>query len=84
MHNGGKKFSKLIRSGTAVTTYEKAIEKLDKCFVKAANTDFDSFVNRLRVLLTNCSFNDAEAEIRTQIIHGCVSDTLRIKALAEN
>ena len=70
LHYGGKKISKLIRSGTAVTTYEKAIEKFDKCFVKAVNTDFerftfstskqgrnetfDSFVNRLRVLSTNC------------------------------
>ena len=31
MHYGGKKITKLIRSGTAVTKYEDALTKLDKC-----------------------------------------------------
>ncbi len=86
--------------GNEDAAYADIIDQLDGYYVKAINSDyerytfslarqaknesFDAFVNRLRVLATNCNFADSKAEIRTRIIHGCYSEQLRVKALAEN
>jgi hypothetical protein len=85
--------------GTENAPYKEIVAKLDGFYAKAVNADFekytfslarqaknepfDAFVNQLRVLSTNCGFNDPTAEIRTRIIHGCFSEQLRVKALAK-
>ena len=81
-------------------TFKQMITELDQFFVEkinveyekyvfsqakqARNEQFDCFVNRLRVLAKNCGFVDKDSEIKSRIIQGCFSETLRIRALTEN
>ena len=45
--------------------------------------DFNSFLTRLRQLLSTCHIADADRELKTQIIQGCTSSRLRRKALSD-
>ncbi|CAF1082211.1 unnamed protein product [Brachionus calyciflorus] len=78
-------------------TYEEVIAELDKFFVEKVNVEyekfifsqtkqaknepFDAFVNKLRVLVKNCGYKDTDAEIKSRIIQGCYTESLRIQAL---
>ena len=44
----------------------------------------DTFHTRLRKIAANCDFHDADNEIKIQLIQGCTSHQLRLKALQES
>ena len=44
---------------------------------------FEQFITRLRVLAADCAFANKDNEIKSQIIQGCISKELRLKALRE-
>ena len=44
----------------------------------------DTFYTRLRRLATTCDFHDVDREILTQILHGCLSQRLRRRALRDD
>ena len=50
---------------------------------QAQHEPFEQFITRLRVLAPDCNFHDKDAEIKSQIIQGCSSKELRLKALRE-
>ena len=62
------------------TTYEVLKFRAAK---QGPSESLDSFHTRLRTLSINCNFPDVDAEIVTQIIHGCNSHRLRRRALRE-
>ena len=47
------------------------------------NETIDQYYSRLKNLAKTCNYTEAEKEIKTQIIHGCRSHSLRIKALSD-
>jgi len=50
---------------------------------QAMQEPFDQYITRLRVLAADCQFTDKDSEIKSQIIQGCASKELRLKALRE-
>ncbi|XP_041471780.1 uncharacterized protein K02A2.6-like [Lytechinus variegatus] len=81
-------------------TYTKAKEVLETYFQPKQNTMYetiifrrerqqqgesiDQYCTRLRKLAERCNFTDAERELKTQIIEGCLSSQLRRKALEKD
>ena len=63
--------------------YEKYVFRNTK---QKADENMDQFFTRLRQLAVNCGFTDGTVkdEIKSQIIQGCASSTLRKKALRDN
>ena len=49
-----------------------------------ATETLDQFYTRLRQLASNCEFDKVDAELKSQIILGCKSSTLRRKALEDD
>ncbi|MES9884606.1 MAG: hypothetical protein ABW185_27490, partial [Sedimenticola sp.] len=80
--------------------YDKTKSALEKYFKPQVNKEFeifefrrmkqyesetvDQFATRLRQKAENCEFSDRDSEIKSQIIQGCTSVSLRRKALKEN
>ena len=75
------------KSKTALTNYfkPKVNVEYEKYIFRNCkqnqNEALDSFCTRLRQLSLNCGFVDKEAEIKSQIIQGCLSTKLRTTAL---
>ena len=77
--------------------FEDVVRILDEFFVEQVNPEyekyifskavqakgetFDAYVTRLKLLANNCGFTDKDAEIKSRIIQGFFSDSLRQKAL---
>lgn len=79
--------------------YKTASEKLTSYFAPKQNIEFERFIfrgtkqlkdevvdtyhTRLQKLAQTCDFSDKNAEIKSQIIQGCISNKLRRRALQE-
>lgn len=79
--------------------FEKAVTALNKFFTPKQNIEYQiytfrqskqqtdepltAYYTRLKQLATSCSFDNVDREIKSQIIQGCLSSTLRRKALCE-
>ena len=93
-HVGEKVFDMYQAVANEKHSFDDVVKELDKFFVEkvnikfvfsqtrqARNEPFDVFVNKLRVLVKNCGYRDPNAELKSRIIQGCFSETLRIQAL---
>ena len=61
--------------------YEKYVFRQSR---QEKHENLDTFCTRLRQLSQNCDFTDNNAEIKSQIIQGCISSNLRKKALKDD
>ena len=96
---GGETFDIYETLKGADDKFNDVVEKLSNYFVPKANAEYekyvfrnskqtegeslDQFCTRLRKLSINCEFADGDTEIKSQIIQGCISHTLRKKALSK-
>lgn len=85
--------------GEGENEYDLAVGALTEYFVPNQNSEFQVFIfrqthqekdenimayySRLKQLSNSCGFADANKEIKSQIISGCRSHRLRLKALSE-
>lgn len=81
-------------------TYVEALTALDNYFKPKKNVQFEiynfrqalqrqeetikEYYSRLRILRTNCEFTDVNAEIKTQILIGTTSESLKKEILKDN
>ena len=92
-------FETLSDTGEA-KDYKKAVECLNAYFVPKHNTVYEEYQfrqakqrdgetlatyhTRLRQLAKHCGFTDVDKELRTQIVFGCTSQKLRLRALRDD
>ena len=62
------------------TEYQKY--EFRRC-LQLPSESLDKFVSRLKALAATCDFTDINAEVKSQVISGCISQRLRRKGLSE-
>ena len=88
-----------VASGEGVDVYKAATDALTAHFAPSKNTEYerflfrdakqnlgetlDAFDTRLQRMAKSCSFHDKNAEVKSQIIKGCLSTRIRRRALGE-
>ena len=88
-----------VASGEGVDVYKAATDALTAHFAPSKNTEYerflfrdakqspgetmDAFHKRLQRMAKSCSFHDKNAEVKSQIIKGCLSTRIRRRALRE-
>ena len=89
----------LVKNPTNDRTLDDVIDKLNKIFNPVANhginalkfrctkqyeeEKFDEYLDRLRAISKSCNFANENFELKNQIIYGCFSDKLKVRALED-